>query len=117
MSDLRLHFVRHGESLANEADKAGRVRPADWDGLSASFNAPSLFSSRRLIELQFAALEDLGGHDDLFRIVCGKAEEMRLEGEARKKRAGLLSAFDLLPCVREADAMLERERRELAPTA
>src|SRR5215210_3038375 len=31
MSDLRLHFVRHGESLANEADKAGRVRPADWD--------------------------------------------------------------------------------------
>jgi broad specificity phosphatase PhoE len=34
MSDLRLHFVRHGESLANEADKAGRERPADWDGLS-----------------------------------------------------------------------------------
>jgi broad specificity phosphatase PhoE len=32
--DLRLHFVRHGESLANEADKAGRERPADWDGLS-----------------------------------------------------------------------------------
>ena len=34
MSDLTLHFVRHGESLANEADKAGRERPADWDGLS-----------------------------------------------------------------------------------
>ncbi len=34
MSDLRVHFVRHGESLANEADKAGRERPADWDGLS-----------------------------------------------------------------------------------
>ena len=34
MSDLRLHFVRHGESLANEADKAGRERPSDWDGLS-----------------------------------------------------------------------------------
>ena len=34
MTDLRLHFVRHGESLANEADKAGRERPADWDGLS-----------------------------------------------------------------------------------
>jgi len=34
MSDLTLHFVRHGESLANEADKAGRERPEDWDGLS-----------------------------------------------------------------------------------
>ena len=34
MMPLRLHFVRHGESLANEADKAGRERPADWDGLS-----------------------------------------------------------------------------------
>jgi probable phosphoglycerate mutase len=31
---LRLHFVRHGESLANEADKAGRPRPGDWDALS-----------------------------------------------------------------------------------
>jgi probable phosphoglycerate mutase len=31
---LTLHFVRHGESLANEADKAGRPRPADWDALS-----------------------------------------------------------------------------------
>ena len=28
VSDLRLHFVRHGESLANEADRAGRARPA-----------------------------------------------------------------------------------------
>ena len=35
MHELTLHFVRHGESLANEADKAGRPRPADWDGLSA----------------------------------------------------------------------------------
>jgi broad specificity phosphatase PhoE len=31
---LTLHFVRHGESLANEADKAGGPRPADWDALS-----------------------------------------------------------------------------------
>jgi 2,3-bisphosphoglycerate-dependent phosphoglycerate mutase len=31
---LRLHCVRHGESLANEADKAGRPRPGDWDALS-----------------------------------------------------------------------------------
>jgi broad specificity phosphatase PhoE len=31
---LRLHLVRHGESLANAADRAGRERPADWDGLS-----------------------------------------------------------------------------------
>ena len=29
-----LHLVRHGESLANEADKADRPRPADWDALS-----------------------------------------------------------------------------------
>ena len=35
MSDMVLHFVRHGESLANEADKAGRARPGDWDALSA----------------------------------------------------------------------------------
>ena len=34
MTDLVLHFVRHGESLANEADRAGRPRPADWDALS-----------------------------------------------------------------------------------
>ena len=34
MKELRLHFVRHGESLANEADKARRARPDDWDALS-----------------------------------------------------------------------------------
>jgi len=31
---MRLHLVRHGESLANEADRAGRPRPEDWDALS-----------------------------------------------------------------------------------
>jgi probable phosphoglycerate mutase len=31
---LRLHLVRHGESLANEADRARRPRPDDWDALS-----------------------------------------------------------------------------------
>jgi probable phosphoglycerate mutase len=35
MKKMTLHLVRHGESLANEADKAGRPRPADWDALSA----------------------------------------------------------------------------------
>jgi broad specificity phosphatase PhoE len=34
MEDLTLHFVRHGESLANAYDKANRPRPADWDALS-----------------------------------------------------------------------------------
>ncbi len=34
MSEVRLHCVRHGESLANAADKAKRRRPADWDALS-----------------------------------------------------------------------------------
>jgi probable phosphoglycerate mutase len=29
-----LHFVRHGESLANDADRSGRPRPEDWDALS-----------------------------------------------------------------------------------
>ena len=29
-----LHFVRHGESLANASDRAGRRRPEDWDALS-----------------------------------------------------------------------------------
>jgi probable phosphoglycerate mutase len=31
---IALHFVRHGESLANAYDRAGRERPADWDALS-----------------------------------------------------------------------------------
>jgi probable phosphoglycerate mutase len=34
MGDLILHFVRHGESLANAHDRAGRQRPAEWDALS-----------------------------------------------------------------------------------
>jgi broad specificity phosphatase PhoE len=34
VSDLVLHMVRHGESLANAADRARRPRPADWDALS-----------------------------------------------------------------------------------
>jgi 2,3-bisphosphoglycerate-dependent phosphoglycerate mutase len=34
VTDLTLHFVRHGESLANDADRAGRPRPAEWDALS-----------------------------------------------------------------------------------
>ena len=34
MADLILHFVRHGESLANASDRAGRPRPAEWDALS-----------------------------------------------------------------------------------
>jgi 2,3-bisphosphoglycerate-dependent phosphoglycerate mutase len=31
---LVVHFVRHGESLANSADRAQVPRPADWDALS-----------------------------------------------------------------------------------
>ena len=34
MSDLTVHFVRHGESLANHYDRSGEPRPADWDRLS-----------------------------------------------------------------------------------
>jgi 2,3-bisphosphoglycerate-dependent phosphoglycerate mutase len=34
VSELVLHFVRHGESLANDADRSGRPRPSDWDALS-----------------------------------------------------------------------------------
>jgi probable phosphoglycerate mutase len=34
MSDLTVHFVRHGESLANASDKTGEPRPEDWDRLS-----------------------------------------------------------------------------------
>ena len=34
VTTLTLHFVRHGESLANDADRSGRPRPADWDALS-----------------------------------------------------------------------------------
>jgi broad specificity phosphatase PhoE len=33
-AELVLHFVRHGESLANSADRAGVPRPAEWDALS-----------------------------------------------------------------------------------
>jgi broad specificity phosphatase PhoE len=35
MRQIQLHAVRHGESLANEADRARRPRPDDWDALSA----------------------------------------------------------------------------------
>ena len=34
MRELTLHLVRHGESLANAADRSGQQRPEDWDGLS-----------------------------------------------------------------------------------
>ena len=34
MTRLKLHFVRHGESLANDADRDGHKRPDDWDALS-----------------------------------------------------------------------------------
>ena len=34
MNELTLHLVRHGESLANAADRARQPRPEDWDGLS-----------------------------------------------------------------------------------
>jgi broad specificity phosphatase PhoE len=34
LTDLTLYFVRHGESVANECDRAGRKRPPDADRLS-----------------------------------------------------------------------------------
>ena len=34
MSDLKLYFVRHGESVANHSDRNGLERPADSDRLS-----------------------------------------------------------------------------------
>ena len=34
MSDLSVHFVRHGESIGNEYDRTGEPRPKDWDRLS-----------------------------------------------------------------------------------
>ena len=34
MSELSVHFVRHGESLANASDRSGEQRPDDWDRLS-----------------------------------------------------------------------------------
>ena len=62
----------------------------------------------------FDELEALGGRDRLWRELTAKVDEMRLEGESRKKAAGMLSAFDALPCVRETDAMLAREELEHA---
>ena len=34
MSELTVHFVRHGESIGNEYDRTGEPRPEDWDRLS-----------------------------------------------------------------------------------
>jgi broad specificity phosphatase PhoE len=34
VSELSIHFVRHGESIANEYDRTGEPRPKDWDRLS-----------------------------------------------------------------------------------
>lgn len=68
----------------------------------------------RQIDAIFTKIEELGGRDDLYDHLTDKVAEMRLEGEALKKAAGLPSAFDALPCVRETDAMLAREIPELA---
>lgn len=48
MTELRVHLVRHGESLANEADRARRARPADWDALSGHGWAQARGLGRRL---------------------------------------------------------------------
>ncbi len=34
MNELVVHFVRHGESVANHYDRTGEPRPKDWDRLS-----------------------------------------------------------------------------------
>jgi len=34
VSELAVHFVRHGESIGNEFDRSGEPRPDDWDRLS-----------------------------------------------------------------------------------
>ena len=34
MTELSVHFVRHGESVANAYDHTGEPRPKDWDRLS-----------------------------------------------------------------------------------
>jgi len=34
VSELTVHFVRHGESIGNEYDRTGAPRPKDWDRLS-----------------------------------------------------------------------------------
>jgi probable phosphoglycerate mutase len=34
VSDLTVHFVRHGESVGNASDRDGERRPDDWDRLS-----------------------------------------------------------------------------------
>ncbi|WP_372012390.1 DNA polymerase III subunit delta [Pseudoxanthomonas sp. 10H] len=55
-----LHVLEAADAIRARARAEGAEREVfdadgrdpDWDGLSASFNAPSLFSSRRLIELR-----------------------------------------------------------------
>jgi broad specificity phosphatase PhoE len=46
--ELRLHLVRHGESLANQADRARRTRPDNWDALSERGWAQARGLGRRL---------------------------------------------------------------------
>jgi broad specificity phosphatase PhoE len=52
MSRLTVHFVRHGESVANACDRTGEPRPKDWDRLSERGWEQARGLGRRL-----------GGHD------------------------------------------------------
>jgi len=63
----------------------------------------------RQIDVLHTKVEELGGRPELFQHLSEKLEEMRLEGEALKKGAGMASAFDHLPIVRETDAMLAHD--------
>jgi len=92
------------------------LRPASQPAAQrSSLLGPTMTPERRIaaylrqIDAIYLKVEELGGRAELFDHLAAKLEEMRLEGEALKKAAGLPSAFDALPCVRETDAMLARE--------
>lgn len=70
-------------------------------------------------DAQYRALDDLirairagGNYDRLLHKLGEEAHDARVDVEAMRKRFGLPNAFESLPAVREAYAMIERDRIE-----
>jgi len=93
VSDLRVFFVRHGESLANDADRNGVKRPADADHLSDRGWEQARGLGRRLEGL---------GHDLILASPMGRAQETA-QGIAEVLQVPVETDEDLFE-VRQSDA-------------
>jgi broad specificity phosphatase PhoE len=93
LPDLKVYFVRHGESLANDADRNGVKRPADADHLSERGWEQARGLGRRLAEV---------GHDLILASPMGRAQETA-QGIAETLQVPVETDPDLFE-VRQSDA-------------